>query len=168
MALIHNRFEVVASFTETSGKTTDRTYTAGPQITTSAQLLAAWLLLQPKVQAMTDAVISSYALKDVFIEDALTLPAAAENNNQALFTGKIIGDPTESAIVSVPAIKASLMVSPTGAGYDIVDTGDPVVIAFVDAFDSTTAQGDWTISDGENWDNASVAGRRRNTKSTNS
>lgn len=168
MALVHNRFEVVVSFAETSGKTVDRTYQAGPDITTLGELAVAWALALPKVQAMSDSQIASYTYKDVFVDNALVLPAAAENNNQALFTGKIIGDPTESATVSVPAIKPSLMVSPTGKGYDVVDTGDAVVQAFVNMFDSAIADGDWVISDGESWDNATVSGRRRNTKSSTS
>lgn len=168
MALVHSRFEVIVAFTETSGKSVDRTYVAGTDITTLDELATAWAIALPKVVAMSDSVISSYSYKEVFIEDALTLPSAAENNNQALFTGKIIGDPTDSAIVSVPAIKASLMVSPTGKGYDIVDTGDAIVIAFVNLFDSAIGSGDWVISDGESWDNATVSGKRRNTKSTNS
>lgn len=168
MALVHNRFEVVVSFTETSGKSVDRTYVAGAEITTLGELAAAWAVALPKVVAMSDSVISSYAFKEVFVEDALALPAAAENNNQALFTGKIQGDPTQSATVSVPAIKAALMVSPTGKGYDVVDMGDAIVLAFIRMFDSDQAAGDWVISDGESWEETTVSGIRRNTKSNNS
>lgn len=168
MALVHHHFEVVVSFTETSGNVVTRTYEAGADIVTMGNLVTAWALMLPDVVAMSDSVVSSYAYKDVFIEDALALPAAAENNNQGLFTGKILGDPTESAIVSIPAIKASLMVSPTGKGYDIVDMGDAAVQAFIAHFDSSETEGDWTISDGEYWDETTVSGRRRNTKSTNS
>jgi hypothetical protein len=168
LALIHSHFEVVVSFAETSGQAVDRTYVAGPSITTIAELAASWAIALSKVVAMSDSVVAGYTYKDVFIQDALTLPASAENNNQAIFTGKIIGAPNKSGTVTVPAIKPSLMVSPTGKGYDVVDTGDAVVIAFVNMFDSAVADGDWTISDGESWDNATVSGKRRNTKSSSS
>jgi hypothetical protein len=119
---------------------------------------------------MSDSVLSSYAYKQVFVEDALVLPASAENNNQAILTGKITGDPLDSGTVTIPAIKASLMVSASGKGYDVVDTGDAVVNAFVELFDPNAlpTAGPWTISDGETWVTATVIGKRRNTKSTSS
>jgi hypothetical protein len=168
MALVHNRFEVVASFMETSGKTVDRTYVAGDSITTLGELAVSWAIALPLIKATSDSVMSSYTYKEVFIEDALALPSSAENNNQALFTGKILDDPTDSAIVSIPAIKPGLMVALTGKGYDIVDMGDAAVLSFIKLFDSGETNGDWVISDGESWQWESVAGRRRNTKSTNS
>lgn len=170
MALVLHHFEVVTSWVETSGKSVDRTYVAGPVITTIAELAAAWATTLPKVVSMSDSVLSSYAYKQVFVEDALVLPASAENNNQAILTGKITGDPLDSGTVTVPAIRASLMVSPSGKGYDVVDTGDPVVNAFIELFDPAAVPdaGEWTISDGETWVTATVSGKRRNTKSTSS
>lgn len=168
MALSFHHFEVDVNFMETSGKTVQRTYEAGASITTAGELSTAWALALPKIVAMSDSVISSYSYKTVYVEDDLTLPTAAENNNQALFTGKILGDPTDSAIVSIPAVKPGIMVSPTGKGYDIVDSGDAAVLAFVKMFDSTITDGDWVISDGESWDYTTTSGRRRNTKSSNS
>lgn len=170
MALVLHHFEVVASFTETSGLSVDRTYVAGSSITTIAELAAAWALALPIIVAMSDSVLSAYTYKQVFAENALVLPVSAENNNQAIFTGKITGDPLDSATVTVPAIKPGLMVSPSGKGYDVVDTGDPAVNAFVELFDpnAVPTAGPWTISDGESWVTATVSGRRRNTKSTNS
>lgn len=153
---------------ETSGKTVDRTYKAGSSITTYAELAAAWALALGKVVAVSDSVIYTYVYKHIFVENALALPAAAENNNQALLSGKIIGSPRKSATVTIPAVKPGLMVSPTGKGYDVVDTSNAVVIAFVNMFDSAIADGDWVISDGESWDNATVSGKRINSKSTNS
>jgi hypothetical protein len=168
LALVSDGFEVVVSFAETSGKTVDRTYKAGVSITTYAELAAAWALALGKVVAVSDSVIATYVYKHIFVEDALVLPAAAENNNTALLSGKIIGQPRKSGTVTIPAVKPGLMVSPTGKGYDVVDTGDAVVIAFVNMFDSAIADGDWTISDGESWDNATVAGKRVNTSSSSS
>jgi len=168
MSLSFHHFEVDVNFMETSGKTVQRTYVAGASITTAGELSTAWALALPKVVAMSDSKISSYSYKIVYVEDALTLPSAAENNNQGLLSGKILGDPTDSAIVSIPAIKASLMVSPTGKGYDVVDTGDAAVLAFVKMFDSGETEGDWVISDGESWEWETVSGRRRNTRSSNS
>jgi hypothetical protein len=168
MALVSNRFEVEVTWTESSGKSVNRTYRAIDTITTPAALATAWALALPFVQAMSDSVISQYVYKQVFVEDALVLPTDAENNDQALFTGKIAGDPTDSAIVSVPAASIGIFVTPTGGGRDVVDMSDAAVQAFVDLFSDGGTNGDWVISDGEQWSEPTVSGRRRNTKSTNS
>lgn len=168
MALVSQRFEVEVSFMESSGKTVNRTYVGGANITTPAELAVEWALALPFVNAMTDSVISQYVYKQVFVEDALVLPADAENNDQALFTGKIFGDPTDSAIVSIPAASIGIFVTPTGAGRDIVDMSDTAVQSFIDLFSDSGTNGEWVISDGEQWSEATVSGRRRNTKSTNS
>jgi len=168
MALVPHKFSVVVSFMETSGNIVTREYFANDEVTDFAGLAVNWALMLPDVQAMTDAEISGYFYKVSYIEDALTLPTAAENNNQGLFTGKIDGDPTESAIVSVPAIKPTLMVSPTGKGFDVIDMGDAIVQDFTKHFTAGLLEDTWTISDGEQWSQGSVSGRRRNTKSNNS
>jgi len=166
MAMVLDKYEVVVSFMETSGKTVDRTYTAGPDITTLTLLETAWANALPKITAMSESEISSYVYKAIYIEDTIVLPTAAENQNEGYLTGKIIGDPRNSANVSVPAIKPGLMLGLTGPGYDIVDTSDAVVQAFVGLFDSSTVSGDWTISDGEAWDSQTVSGVRRTKKTT--
>lgn len=168
MALTSQRFEVEVTFMESSGKTVNRTYEAASTVTTPAGLATNWALALPFVQAMTDSVISQYVYKQVFVEDALVLPTDAENNDQALFSGKIAGDPTESAILSVPAASIGIFVTPTGKGRDVVDMSDSAVQSFVDLFSDGGTNGDWVISDGEQWSEATVSGKRRNTKSSNS
>lgn len=166
MAIVSLGFEVTASFFETSGKVVTRTYVAGSEITTIGELEAAWALAYAKVQAMSDSVIGVYRVTQIFGDDALALPAAAENSNQAIMTGKLKGFPNKSGEVTIPAVKASLMVSPSGKGYDVLDTSDPVVDAFIKMFDSAIASGDWTISDGESWSYPTVSGKRRNVRSS--
>lgn len=168
MALVSNRFEVEVTFTESSGKSVNRTYRAAPSVTTPTALAVNWALALPFIQAMSDSVISQYVYKQVFVEDALVLPADAENNDQALFTGKIDGDPTDSAILSVPAASIGIFVTPTGKGRDVVDMSDGAVQAFVDLFTAGGTNPDWVISDGEQWSADTISGRRRNTKSTSS
>ena len=168
MALVSSRFEVEATFTESSGKSVTRTYVAAASVTTLTALAVNWALALPFIQAMTDSVLSQYVYKQVFLEDALVLPTDAENNDQALFSGKIFGDPSDSAILSVPAASIGIFVTPTGKGRDVVDMSDTAVQSFVDLFSDSGTNGDWTLSDGEQWSEATVSGKRRNTKSTNS
>ena len=114
---------------------------------------------------MTDAVIANYALKAQYVEDTLVLPASGvENENQAFFSGKIVGDPTDSATQSIPAAKPGIFVSPSGPGANVVDMGDGAVTTWVGFFDQASPT--WTISDGENWVSSTVKGKRRHTKNS--
>ena len=115
---------------------------------------------------MTDAVVATYTLKAQFVEDTLVLPASGvENENQAFFSGKIVGDPTDSATQSIPAAKPGIFVSPSGPGANVVDMGDGAVITWRGFFDQTGST--WTISDGENWVSDTVKGKRRHAKNSN-
>lgn len=112
---------------------------------------------------MTDAKVANYRLGAVFIEDALTLPASGvENENQAFFSGKIDGDPTDSATQSIPAAKPGIFVATVGPGANVVDMNSGAVLTWVGLFDETSST--WTISDGENWNGDTVKGKRRHVK----
>jgi len=123
--------------------------------------------LRTALAAVTDGVIASYRLGAAFVEDALTLPASGvENENQAFFTGKIDGDPTDSATNSVPAAKPGIFVATVGPGANVVDMNDGAVLTWIGLFDEA-GPGPWTLSDGEYWVNATVKGRRRHVKRSN-
>lgn len=162
MALVAAFFELVVAFKDTGNDTVTRTYRLNEAAYADAAPDAAALVAA--VQAMTDCVVSGYSLNHRFIENALTLPAAAQNENQALFSGLIVGDPTDSAIASIPGIKSSLMSGATGKANNIVNMVSPTVIAFVGLFD---VGGTASLSDGENWENTTVSGKRRHTKNNN-
>lgn len=114
--------------------------------------------------AVTDAVVSAYYTYQEFVEDALSLPAAAELQNQAILQCGIEDQATKSATIVIPAPKDSIFVAGTGAGYDIVDTTDADVVAFFANFDSETL---FYVSDGEQADGL-VGGRRRHTAAVSS
>ena len=129
--------------------------------------LAGFATLRSALQNMTDGPIASYRLSALFINDALTLPASGvENENQAFFSGKIAGDPTDSATQSIPAAKPGIFVATSGPGANVVDMGDAAVATWVALFDET-GPGPWLLSDGEHWANATVKGKRRHTKNSN-
>jgi len=162
MALVNSHFEVVIAFKDTGNDTVTRTYRLNEAAYVDAAADAAALVAA--VAAMSDCVVSGYSLNQKFIENALALPAAAQNENQALFSGLITGDPTDSAIASVPGIKSSLMSGATGKANNIVNMANATVIAFVGLF---TAAGTASLSDGETWEDTSVSGKRRHTKNNN-
>jgi len=113
---------------------------------------------------MTDGVIANYRIGAVFVENALTLPlSGVENENQAYFSGKVVGDPTDSATQSIPAAKPAIFVNTVGPGANVVDMNDGAVLTWLGLFDQA-GPGPWTVSDGEYWTSATVKGKRRHVK----
>jgi len=116
---------------------------------------------------MTDGVIASYRIGALFVEGSLTLPASGvENENQAFFSGKIVGDPTDSATQSIPAAKPGIFVNTVGPGANVVDMSDGAVLTWTGFFDQA-GPGPWTVSDGEYWTSATIKGKRRHVKRSN-
>lgn len=166
MAFVHHHFEVVAAFMESSGKTVERTYVALPaSVADMDQLIVLWAASLPTINAASDSVISSYSYKDVWIDNAVVLPADAENSDQAFGSAKIAGDPTDSGTFSIPAASIGCFVSATGKGRDIANSA-PASIFFNYANLFGGATGDWTISDGERLDMGTLGGKRRNVASS--
>lgn len=169
MALVQRGYRLNVAFTETSGKVVRRSYEA-PAISfadfaafaTAVQTALTGLIAE--IQNVTASVISAYQLEELYVENALVLPAGAENQNQALWTGKISGDPSDSGIISIPAAFQGIFQTPTGPGHDIVDMNDLAVIAFINNF--VAPNGAFTISDGEKLEAGTIAGVRRNVKSS--
>lgn len=113
---------------------------------------------------MSDGVIANYRLGAIYVEDTLVLPASGvENENQAFFSGKIVGDPTDSATQSIPAAKPAIFVNTVGPGANVVDMNDGAVLTWCGLFDQA-GPGPWTISDGEYWTSATIKGKRRHVK----
>lgn len=116
---------------------------------------------------MTQGVIASYRIGAVFVEGALALPASGvENENQAFFSGKIVGDPTDSATQSIPAADPDIFTATVGPGANVVDMSDGAVLTWVGFFDQA-GPGPWTVSDGEYWTSSTVKGKRRHVKRSN-
>jgi len=120
--------------------------------------------LRAALANMTDGVVANYRIGAIFADDALTLPASGvENENQAFFSGKIVGDPTDSATQSIPAAKPAIFVNTVGPGANVVDMNDGAVLTWVGFFDQA-GPGPWTISDGEYWTSSTIKGKRRHVK----
>ena len=98
--------------------------------------------------AVTDAEVARYALRQQWDEDALTLPAAAQVENQALLNILLDGGLKEQAIY-IPAPVTGIFVAATGDGANVVDVTDTDLLAYVALFEST---GEAYISDGEDAD----------------
>jgi len=164
MALAQLKWFLEVGIADNSGDISPRFYempTAAAADFAALQTAANALLTA--LNAMTAGVVASYRLGAIFIEDALALPASGvENENQAFFSGKIDGDPTDSATQSIPAADPAIFVNTVGPGANVVDMNDGAVLTWVGFFDENSPT--WTISDGENWVAATVKGTRRHVK----
>ena len=165
MSLTDDGYRLSVEIIDTGGNTTNRTFdlvatdTAGDAsavIADVATIIAALI-------AATDGVIKSYFWAKKFVESALTLPSAAEVENNAQISAKIDGHPNKSAVIEIPAPKATLFQQSTGPGYNLVDFADTAVANYVNLFKST---GVAKVSDGEFIVAQDIKGKRVHHKST--
>ena len=166
MALVQLKWIAEVGLADNSGDISPRFYEA--PLAAFADFAAFQLgfnTLLTALNNMTDSVVANYRLSAGFVENALVLPlSGVENENRALLSGKIVGDPTDSATQTIPAATPGIFVSPSGPGANVVDTGDGAVTTWIGLFDAT---GPWTVSDGESGDAATVKGTRSHSKNSN-
>lgn len=165
MALVLHHFELTVAFADNSGDTVTRTYYVPLGVVEDfTEFVALIPDMITKIKAVTSALVTGYRANEVFYEDTVTLPASGvENENQALFSGKIVGDPGKSGTVSVPAANPAIFVATSGPGAKTVNMSNTDVLNFIQLFDGAPG---WAISDGEYWLPATVKGKRRHTKNS--
>ena len=96
---------------------------------------------------VTDAVVVSYGATAVYVNDSVALPASGvQIEDQALITVSIVGHPTKSGTITVPAPKPGIFVATSGENANVVDLEDAAVEAYIGLFQ---ADGEAYISDGE-------------------
>jgi len=159
MAFVLQNLIFTISFADNSGAVSTRTYeTQDTDIAAVTALVDDWATT---FAAVTDCEIVSYALTQRWIEDTVILPASGvQNENQAIVTAKILGDPTESATITLPGPKSGVFVAPSGPLADVVDVAEPIVTNWLGLF---LDGGAFYVSDGEN-PVAPFSGRRRNVR----
>lgn len=166
MALGLHHFELIVSIADNSGATVSRTYTVPEgSVATYAEFSALIPAMLAAVEGITAGLITGYRSNEVYYEDTIVLPlSGVENENQVLFSGKIVGDPGKSAVVSVPAVDPAIFVATSGPGANQVDMADAAVVTFIGMFDGAPG---WSVSDGEYWLTPTVSGKRRHSKNSN-
>lgn len=160
------KFRLSVNIADNSGEQVRRSYEVPEGVVADYdEFIAIVPALITALDAMTSGLITGYQTEVVFINDTFVLPGSGvENENQAFFSGKIVGDPTSSATMSIPAADPAIFVSTSGPGANIVDMADAAVVAWIGLFDGAPG---WGISDGEAWVTSTVSGRRRHTKNSN-
>lgn len=161
MALTAGSWYTVFELVDTGGKVVTRRYEQSAPADDAAARASA-LAMATDLAAVTNAKIKSYHTYQVFEEDALTLPTAAEVEMQALITVGIDGKPLKSASITIPAPVDGIFVASSGSNYDVVDGTDTDLAAFLANFDSEAL---FYVSDGEQMDGFKK-GVRRHVKSS--
>lgn len=103
-----------------------------------------------RIGLVTDAVVKSYSINQVFVEDALTLPANVEIENRASLVLQILDNPLKKARHEIPAPKIGLFMGATGTARNIVDVADTDLLSYLGIFGTGR---ECTISDGETIEN---------------
>ena len=160
MALTEAHWYTVYQLVDTGGKIVTRRWEQSAPADDAAARASA-LAMATDLAAITDCVIVAYYTYQVFEEDALSLPAAAEAEMQALINVSIDGEPLKNATITVPAPVDGIFSGATGANYDIVDGADEDLVAFLANFGSEAL---FYVSDGEQMD-VFKNGHRRHMKS---
>jgi hypothetical protein len=166
MALVASGYRLIIDAADNGGKPyTTRTYDLVDADPTTVEAVATSIVT--KFKAVSDSVVAGYTLGIRYIEDAFTLPAAGvQNENQAIMTCPIVGDPFDSATVTIPAPKITLFTNTSGKGANIVNSSFGALQTYLGIFDPT-AGNEAYISDGEQIVAAAASGKRRHTKNSN-
>lgn len=98
----------------------------------------------PDFVAVSDAYVVSYAVREVFSNDAIRVPAG-QVEEKAVLTLALATAP-KKAILTVPAPKDTIFLGASGDAYNQVDGTDSLVSTLVGDFQ---AAGGGLISDGE-------------------
>jgi len=161
MAFTSAGWKLSISFIDNGGDVTVRTYDLLSADYDAAVLDTAAMILA--VDAIVDSVIIDYHYYENFVQDALVLPAAGvQNENQALLSYTIEGNPLKSATQSLPSPVIGIFTAASGHGANVVDVSDAALLTWA-AFFITGAGQKATISDGETA--ASLdSGRRRHVR----
>lgn len=146
MALVHSKFKVTFNFVDSGENSTSRTIELNAATAVEAATEANALAID--LDAISDAVIASYTIGDVFEEDAFTLPVGSVNVEEAAeITMFLEGFATKKAVFSVPSPVIDIFVGTSGKNRNIVDGLDTLVVNLLENFKPGFTA---FISDGEN------------------
>lgn len=160
MALALAWRQLTVDLIDTGGNTTTRTFrlTAADDAAMATDVAA----ILTALGNVTDAEVKAYSFGQVWVEQSLSLPAAAEVENQLQLTVPIFQKPNKSGTLTIPAPSVGIMQNTSGQGFNFPDFTDAALIAYINLF---TTGGKATLSDGEVAVLSNARGRRIHTKS---
>lgn len=156
MAFVSAGYRATVTLMDTAGDKTILTYDLNSATIVAANIDLAAII--GSLGALSNGVVVSYSMQEVYLNDAVVYPAAAEIENEAFFSGQIVGRPNRSGNFRIPAPVDAMFVAPTGPNYNVVDMTYAALITYLNMFD---ASGPIKVSDGEYLVVPSIVGKRR-------
>lgn len=164
MALSFQKYRLTITFIDTAGEKVKR----------SVQLIAAndaeargvSIGIVTAMQNLSDAKVSGYEITIIFVENALTLPAAADNKEVVVFSAPLAGNSAKRGWFSVPAPAGFMFYATTGNNANIANMNHVTVLQLVKMF-ALVADGGFSaarLSDGETIKLIDLAGERQHRK----
>jgi len=156
MAFVTAGYRATVTLMDTAGDKTTLPYELNSATIVAANIDLAAII--GSLGVLSDATIVSYTMQEVYLNDAVTYPVAAEIENEAFFSGQIVGRPNRSGNFRIPAPVDTMFVGPNGPNYNVVDMTNADLVTYMGYFDAT---GPVKVSDGEQLVVASIVGKRR-------
>lgn len=145
MALVDSGYRAQFTLVDNGGKKTTKTYQLRAADMATAVTDAAAILLA--LNAVTNSVVSTYNIANVFKEAALSFPAEGiRNADKMSLSVELETEGGKLANLRVPAPVIGCFIDATGPGANIVNTAASIVTDYCDLF-KTGAEA--FISDGE-------------------
>lgn len=167
MALVSDGFEMSITVADHGDNRSTLSYEFDPATTADfAAALVGAAGIAADLQALTNSVVVGYRVQEVFIEDAIALPAAGvENEDKASVTFSIDGT-NKKGNFKIPApvsAGATNIFGVVGPAANQVNTSAATLQAYADNFRTA---GQFLVSDGEKLD-VILVGKRISAKNNN-
>lgn len=143
MALVSSGFQLTVTLKDSGNDNAVKKYLL--QADNYADAVTATGVILAALQAISTAAVFGYRIAENYINDAFNFPTAVEIENQAEIVVRLV-ETGKYDTIYIPAPLASIFVSPSGDGYNIVDGTDPLVAAYLALFNENAQA---YISDGE-------------------
>jgi len=164
MALVFQKYRLTVTFIDTAGEKVKRSVilTSPDDINAGSAALG----IVTAYEAVSDAKIAGYEITKIFVENALSLPAAADNRDVCVVSAPIAGRPNKRGWYSFPAPKDTMFYGTTGPDANIAKMSQANMLVLLKVF-ASVANGGWgtgLLSDGETITLQDAAGERQHRK----
>jgi len=146
MALVSAGYELTVTLVDNGGGSTKRSFKLRDDDPLDIPTVVGDILTD--LNAVTDLVVSSYKIGEVFVEDALALPTSlnAQKEMNARVVLQLASSPLKKAVIEIPAPIVGMFGAAGTPAYNEVDISNDLLEAYVANF---MAAGTAYISDGE-------------------
>jgi len=147
MAIVSAGFSLEVTLVDNGANTTTRSFELRGADITEATANSATII--SALTAVTDGVISGYSIRQIFVNDALSLPAGLEVQAEvsASMTCFVADSGNKKSNYRIPMPKSAIMVGVIGKNANIVNTANTAVLAFHELYHPTNGKA--YLSDGE-------------------